>query len=180
MANYLGIDHQDVKNINDDLKKGVYGDIYKDILLNRDAFCSNRFAYQKIMDVFTTHDDGNLKYEDTQMIIGFYMGIVDSYHAGYSVESIAKEYNMTPLQIQNIADLDVKPIIKSEIANYVYKMYGSNTLDDISIEVGASNETVKNIITHIKKGSFGDVYKRLLFKRDFLNINQHNYEYVVN
>ena len=69
MANYLGIDHQDVKNIIDDLKKGVYGDIYKDILLNRDAFCSNRFAYQKIMDVFTTHDDGNLKYEILNMKI---------------------------------------------------------------------------------------------------------------
>ena len=84
--------------------------------------------YDKIMKVVGNNEIKDFNEKEINYIINIYTKILDSYNAGVLTKQIAKDYNMTPEEIQNIADLEISPIEIDPKVDAVYKMYDSVTV----------------------------------------------------
>ena len=153
---------------------------YNGTVINNSTFTQNEDNdYDMIMKVFGEHDYGNLSDEEVMSIFRLYDEIIDCYGAGHPTQSIAKEFGMSPSEIQNIADTYFEPIQNYPEADSIYKMYGSYTLEEMSQRLGMRETEVKGIIGSIKSGTYGDFYKTILVKRDLVSLNEHTTEYII-
>lgn len=134
-------------------------------------------TYSQIMKFLDpNYMDFPIDYDTTYKI---YENIIDSYGAGHSTKSIAAEVNMTQEQVQNIADCEYKTIQADETANQIYYLYGTHTLEEMANELGLTNEQVLDKIHMIKRGEFGDTYKKLFLRRDLVSTNFKTLEFII-
>lgn len=101
------------------------------------------------------------------------------YNAGYSTKSIAPQVNMTPEQVQNLADTYFPTIEEDETANSIYKLYGSHTLEEISSELGLDNDKVLKRIHLIKTGFYGENIRKLFVRRDLISMSDKTSEFII-
>lgn len=135
--------------------------------------------YEKIIK-FLNHDCEGVDPDDFLITLQVYDEILNLYGNGHPVQRIAVDVNMTPEQVQTIADSWYGEIPNDRIANGVYKLYGSHTLEEIADELGISTQTALQKIQWIKSGTYGKTYKRLFLVRDLISMNDGNNEFVIN
>ena len=135
--------------------------------------------YDKIIK-FLNKDFEGIDQDDFLVTMKVYDELLGLYGAGHSVKSIAAEVNMTPEQVQTIADSNYGEIKDDEIANGVYKLYGSHTLDEIADKLGVTNHTVLKKVQMIKNGKYGKTYKRLFLVRDLISTSDDVKEFIIN
>ena len=131
------------------------------------------------MEVINENSYGKVKLSEKLYFNKIYHGIIDSFNSGHSSVSIAIEYNMTPVQVENIVNTYNDPISDNPKVITVYKMYGSYTLKEIADYLEVTTEDATRIVLDIKHGMYGDHFKKLFTKRDLVSMNDDHPEYVI-
>ena len=127
--------------------------------------------YTKLMNLFIKHDFGNLSDEELFSHYDLYNEIVYSYGAGHPTLTIALDHCMDNDMVQNIVETYFKAPTQSEVVRYILEEYGSCTINTMAVNLGVTDEFVKNIINRVLMGKYGGAYKKIFFKR---NLFLHN------
>ena len=127
--------------------------------------------YTKLMNLFIKHDFGNLSDEELFSHYDLYNEIVYSYGAGHPTLTIALDHCMDNDMVQNIVETYFKAPTQSEVVRYILEEYGSCTINTMAVNLGVTDEFVKNIINRALMGKYGGAYKKIFFKR---NLFLHN------
>ena len=134
-------------------------------------------TYNDLMILFN-HKEGFDKL-DLYGILNTYLDILDLYSRGQPTKNIATEYNMTTAQIQSLANRHYPSIEGDSVANEIFNLYGSYTLEEISEKTGLSEDTVVAKIRQIRAENYGEFFRKILFKRDNISKEEGNLDLII-